>query len=89
MWGCKRSRTVRSSIRMCWYHMFSEASAEIFVLRERASPSCAIECVKMHCHIHREEPETAMLTVASRVFGRCAPKFIFTIKNAYEGIVLG
>ena len=26
MCGCKRSRTVRSSIRMCWYHMFSEDS---------------------------------------------------------------
>ncbi len=42
---CKRSRTVRSSIRMGWYHMFSEASAERFVLRARSSPSCASECV--------------------------------------------
>ncbi len=50
MWGCKRSRTTRSSIRMCWYHIFSEASAERFVFRARASPSCGTECVKMHCH---------------------------------------
>jgi hypothetical protein len=27
--------------------MFSEASAEIFVLRSRASPSCPTECVKI------------------------------------------
>ncbi len=50
MWGCKRNRTVRSSIRMCWYHIFSEDSVERFVLRARASPSCATECVKMHYH---------------------------------------
>jgi len=42
---CKRRRTARSSIRMGWYHMFSEASAERFVLRARSSPSCASECV--------------------------------------------
>ncbi len=35
------------------------------------------------------EPETVMLTVASRVFGRCVPRFIWAIKNACEGIVLG
>ncbi len=50
MWGCKRSRTARSSIRMCWYHIFSEASPERFVLRTRASPSCVTECVKIQCH---------------------------------------
>ncbi len=70
MCDCKRSRTTKSSIRIFWYHMFSEASAEIFVLRTRASPSCATECVKMHFHVQRKEPETAMLTVASRVFDR-------------------
>jgi hypothetical protein len=61
MWGCKRGRTARSSIRMCWYHMFSETGAEIFVLRSRSSPSCPTECVKMHCHVQREEPETAII----------------------------
>jgi len=33
MWDCERRRTVRSSIRMCWYHMFSETSVERFVFR--------------------------------------------------------
>ena len=33
---CKRSRTARSSIRMGWYHMVSEASAERFVFPARA-----------------------------------------------------
>jgi hypothetical protein len=37
----------------------------------------------------REEPETVMLTVVSRVYGRFAPNFICDIKNVCEGIVLG
>ena len=53
---------------MCGHHMVSEASAPRFVFRSRASPSCSSECVKMQFHIQREEPETAMLTVDSRVF---------------------
>ena len=89
MWGCKRSRTARSSIRMCWHHMFSEASAERFVFRARGTPSCASACVKMQFHVQREERETAILAVASRVFDGCAPKFICVIKNVCEGIVLG
>ena len=89
MWGCKRSRTARSSIRMCWYHMFSEVSAGIFVFRPRQTPSCPSVCVKMEFHVQRDEPETTILTVASRVFEGCSPKFICDINNTGEGIVLG
>ena len=38
---------------------------------------------------YRQKPETAILTVAFRVFDVCAPKFICPIKHACEGIVLG
>ena len=63
-------------------HMVSEASAPRFVFRSRASPACASECVKMQFHVQREEPETAILTVDSRVFDVCAPNFMRAIKNA-------
>ena len=69
--------------------MVSETSTPRFVFRSRASPVCASECVKMQFHVHREEPETVILTVASRVFDGCGPKFICAIKNVCEGIVLG
>jgi hypothetical protein len=37
----------------------------------------------MQFHIQREEePETAILTVDSRVFDVCAPNFMRAIKNA-------
>ena len=88
MWGCKMIRTARSWIRICGHHMVSEASAPRFVFRSRASPACASECEKMQFHIQREEPETAMLTVDSRVFDVCAPKVMRTIKNACRGIVV-
>ena len=74
---------------MCGHHMVSEASAPRFVFRSRASPACRTECVKMQFHIQREEPETAMLPVDSRVFDVCAPNFMRDIKNACEGIVVG
>ncbi len=51
------------------------------------SPGCASECVKMQFHVHREEPETAILVV-SRVFDVCAPKVIRAITNACKGIVV-
>ena len=73
---------------MCGHHMVSEASAPRFVFRSQASPACASECVKMQFHIRREEPETAMLTVDSRVFDVCAPKVMRAIKNACKGIVV-
>ena len=50
---------------------------------------CASECEKMQFHIQREEPETAMLTVDSRVFDVCTPKVMCVIKNACEDIVVG
>ena len=71
---------------MCGHHMVSEASAPRFVFR--SSPACASECVKMQFHIQSEEPETAMLTVDSRVFDVCAPKVMRAIKNACKGIVV-
>ena len=77
MWGWKRRRTVRSSIRMCWYHMFSETSPGIFVLRTRETPSCDSTWVKMEFHVHHEEPETAILTVVSSVFDGCTTKFMY------------
>jgi hypothetical protein len=89
MWGCKRSRTARSSIRMCWYHMFLETSTERFVFRARETPSCTSECVKIQFHVQCKQPETAILTVTSRVFDGCSPKSICDIKNTCEGIVLG
>ena len=73
---------------MCGHHMVSEASGPRFVFRSRASPACDSECEKMQYHIQREEPETAMLTVDSRVFDVCAPKVIRPIKNAWKGIVV-
>jgi hypothetical protein len=45
--------------------------------------------VKIQFHVQREEPETAMLTVDSRVFDVCAPKVMCPIKNVWEGIVVG
>ena len=74
---------------MCGHHMVSEASAPRLVFRSRASSACVSECVKMQFHVQREEPETAILTVDSRVFDVRAPKVICTIKNAYEDIVVG
>ncbi len=74
---------------MCGYHIFSETSAQRFVSRARTSPGCASECVKMQFHAQREEPETVILKVASRVLNGRTPKFICVIKNACEGIVLG
>ena len=35
---------------------------------ERETPSCASSCVKIQFHVQHEEPETAILTVTSRVF---------------------
>ena len=68
---------------MCGHNMVSEASAQRFVFRSRASPACSSECEKMKFHIQREEePETAILTVDSRVFDVCAPNFMRVIKNA-------
>ncbi len=68
---------------MCGHNMVSEASAPRFVFRVRASPACASECEKMQFHIQREEePETAILTVDSRVFDVCAPIFMRAIKDA-------
>ena len=68
---------------MCGHDMVSEASARRFVFRSRASPAGASECEKMQFHIQREEePETAILTVDSRVFDVCAPNFMRAIKNA-------
>ncbi len=67
---------------MCGHNMVSEASAQRFVFRSRAT-ACASECEKMQFHIQREEePETAILTVDSRVFDVCAPNFMHAIKNA-------
>jgi hypothetical protein len=88
MWGCKMIRTARNWIRICGHHMVSEASAPRFVFRSRASPSCASECDKMQFNIQREEPETVMLTVDSRVFDVYTPKVIRVIKNACKGIVV-
>jgi hypothetical protein len=73
---------------MCGHHMVSEASVPRFVFRSRTSPVCASECEKMQFHIHREEPETAMLTVDSRVFDVCTPKVIRAIKNTCKDIVV-
>ena len=73
---------------MCGHHMVSETSEQRFVFRSRASPACVSECVKMQFHIQREEPETVMLTVDSRVFDVCAPKVMCVIKNTCEGIVV-
>ncbi len=73
---------------MCGHHMVSEASAPRFVFRSRTSPAFS-ECVKMQFHVQREEPETVIFTVDSRVFDVSAPKFICTIKNACEDIVVG
>ena len=74
---------------MCGHDMVSEASAQRFVFRSRASPACASECEKMQFHIQREEePETAILTVDSRVFDVCALKVMRAIKNACKGIVV-
>jgi hypothetical protein len=74
---------------MCWYHMFSEASAGIFVFRVRETPSCSSACVKMEFQVQCEEPETVILTVASRVFDGCSRKFVCDINNVFEDIVLG
>jgi hypothetical protein len=53
------------------------------------SPGCASESVKIQFHVHREEPETAILAVASRVLNGCSTKFICAIKNSFKCIVVG
>ena len=53
------------------------------------SPGCASECVKMQFHVHREEPETTILVVASCVFDVYALKVMRAITNACKGIVVG
>ena len=73
---CKRNRTVRSSIRMGWDHMVSEASAERFVFRARVGPLCTSESSKMQLCGHREKAETVIGTVPVRVFDVCATNFI-------------
>ncbi len=75
---------------MCGHDMVSEASSRRFVFPSGGSPACASECEKMQFHIQREEePETAILTVDSRVFDVCAPKVMCAIKYVCEGIVVG
>ena len=74
---------------MCGIHIISEATAQRFVFRARTSPGCASECVKMQFHVHREEPETAIKAVASRVLNGYATKFIRVIKNSCKVIVVG
>jgi hypothetical protein len=81
MYVCKRSRTVRSSIRIDWDHMFSEASAERFVFRTRAGPLCPSECSKMQLCGHREKTETVIGTVPVRVFDVCATKVIYPMNH--------
>ncbi len=49
MCGCKRIRTVRSSMRIGGDHTFSETSGERFVCRARTSPFCPSEYVKIVC----------------------------------------
>ena len=49
---------------------------QIFVFRVRESPAYASKCLKMQFHVQRQEPETAIVTVASRVFDGCAPIFM-------------
>ena len=58
---------------MCGHNMVSEASAQRFVFRSRASPACASECEKIDGGFS--------LTVDSRVFDVCAPKFMRAMKN--------
>jgi hypothetical protein len=54
---CKRSRTARSSMKMGWDHMFSEASS--FVFRARAGPFCPAESSNMQSCGHRKKAEKA------------------------------
>ncbi len=53
--SCKRSRTTRSSMKMGWYHMVSEASTERFVFRVCSGVWCVRKlhishepCVRRH-----------------------------------------
>jgi hypothetical protein len=46
---CKRNMTTRSSIRMGWDHMVSEASVERFVFRARVGPLCPPESSCLIC----------------------------------------
>ena len=59
MCSCKRSRTARSSMKMGWDHMVSEASAERFVFRARAGPLCPAESSKMQLCGCRKKAEKA------------------------------
>ena len=56
---CKRSMTVRSSIRMGLDHMVSEASAGRFVFRDRSGPLGPAESSKMQLCGHRQKTEKA------------------------------
>jgi hypothetical protein len=74
---------------MCGNQMVSEASTPRFVFRSRASPHVLSEFMKIQFHVQREEPETAILTVDSRVFDVCVPKVMCAIKYVCEDIVVG
>ena len=56
---CKRNMTVRSSIRMGWDHIVSEASVERFVFRARTGPLCPTESSKMQLCGHDKKAEKA------------------------------
>ena len=84
---CKRSMTGRSSIRMGWDHMFSEASPERFVFRARGGPLCPSESLKMQLCGHREKAETTFGTVSVRVFDVCATNFIYPVNHVNEEFV--
>ncbi len=77
---CKRSRTTRSSIRMGWDHMVSEASAERFVFRARAGPLCPAESSKMQLCGQRKKEEKLIGTVSVRVFDVCATKLHISLE---------
>jgi hypothetical protein len=55
----KGAGPARSSIRMGWDHMVSEASAERFVFRARAGPLSPAESSKMQLCGHRKKSEKA------------------------------
>ncbi len=55
--SCKRSRTARSSMKMGWYHMFSEAGTERFVFRARSGLLCPAESSKIQLCGHGKKAE--------------------------------
>ncbi len=77
---CNRSRTARTSIRIGWYHMISEASGERFKFWARASPLCASRVSKIACEWTARETRNSDFDGPFRALDVCAFCTLITVR---------